>query len=281
MSHCHALTAKGSRCKSYASVLERSDKCITYDYTCSKHKEYFKDGKIPNKWKNNRWKFVRRLEERLGIARFIEDALCLGLVIPTQEEISSLEESSYYTYFILLCAKHVDGFLLDWNLRLSAKVLKKLWKWFGAIGPVTVTYSDLFSMIKNSVQSGFYNILITYTHGLAPERAWFLFFERCSQEEWFDEVLHCDAHDMLINNSIKSLAISKVPRENISLLSILESGKFHVWLLDKKSQRYSVLREKILPFKEELLAISWAPTRFRNWCLDTEEYCEIQMNWVN
>lgn len=279
MSHCHALTSKGSRCKSYASVLESSDSVVTYDYTCSKHKEYFKKEKIPDTWKNNRWRFVRSLEKRPWLRHFIEDALRLGLVVPTEEEIASIPSRSSYTCFILLCAKYVDGFLLDWNSQLSAKVLRNLWIWVGSIGPMTITYSDIFSMIKNSVTTGFYNILITYTHNRISENPWFKFFERCSEEEWFDEVLHCEFHEKLIQDSITSLLKSKVYRENIPLLSILETGQLTDWLSAKKSQRYSVLKERIVPFKEELLAESWTPERFRKWCLDTEELHELQINW--
>lgn len=41
------------------------------------------------------------------------------------------------------------------------------------------------------------------------------------------------------------------------------------------------IRFRCMKFKEELLEKTWAPSRFKKWCLDVDEVVEIKNNWLH
>lgn len=262
MSTCYAMTDKGKRCRAYS---------IINSATCKPHQNHFNDDLV-SKWIQ---KNIKNLEFYPARRIYIESALKHGLVQVTKEHIASISPHSSYTYFILLCARHTD-FVLDWNPKLSAKVLRTLWKRVGAIGPVVITYEDIFAMFRTNIVSGFYGSLLAYPHSNA-EINWFEFFELSSRAQWFQELIHYSYNMKVVDEVIVHLKkLSRAEAEH-SLLHIFESGEYMAWFLNKKRQFYASLERKIEPIKEELLALTWTPERVMEWCMDDSQ----RATWVS
>jgi len=254
------MTSKGKRCRSYATI-----QLTEYTPTCRAHKNHFK-GDLVSKWIHKR--ILTNLEFYPARRIYIESALQLGLAHVKKQHILQIPQHTSYTYFILLCARHTE-FMLDWNSQLSFKVIGTLWKRVGSIGPVVITYEDLFSMFRTNIVAGFYAILLAYPHHTPMN--WFDFFERCSENPWFQEFLHY-SHKNIIDElgvHLKKIYLGQmVEPQSHTLLHIFESGEFFIWLLNKKKAFYLSLESRIEPIKEELLAVSWSPERVMEWCMD-------------
>lgn len=269
MPQCLALTAKGKRCRSHSSG----------NNTCSKHIDHFSYAILA--WFYSQGRLIRNLELYPGLRIYIEEALKHKLIVPTIEDIAKLPVHSSYTYFILLCAKHVTHFSLDWNTKLSDKVIKTLWKWHSSIsiGPVHITYEDLFVIMSLNPVENFYKIICLYPHGLIPEKPWFKFFYACANHGSFEELLHSSRNPERIQESIEFLNKLPIHPNKISLLHILQSGKLEKWLEETKRVRLSVLKGRLEPIRDELFAVSWLPERYMKWCLDEEEKDRLRSVW--
>ena len=263
MSTCYAMTDKGKRCRSYS---------IINSTACNSHKNHF-NRELVSKWIKK--KLIKDLEFHPAHRIYIESALKLGLVQVTKEDIISIPQHSSYTYFILLCARHTD-FALEWNPKLSSKVLRTLWKRVGSIGPVVISYEDIFTMFRTNIVSGFYGSLLAYPHSNVEIPNWFEFFELSACTQWFQEVIHYSYNMKVVDEVIAHL--KKLHYDNKdekhekhskhTLLHIFESGEYMEWFLNKKRQYYASLECRIEPIKEELLALTWTPERVIEWCMD-------------
>jgi len=255
MPTCYAMTDKGKRCRAYS---------IINSATCKAHQNHFND--LVSKWIKK--KMIKDLEFYPARRIYIESALKLRLVEVTKEDIATIPPHTSYTYFILLCARHTD-FVLDWNAKLSSKVLRTLWKRVGAIGPVVITYEDIFAMFRTNIVSGFYGSLLAYPHSNA-EINWFEFFELSARAQWFQELIHYSYNMKVVDEVIVHLKKLSHEHQNQkqSLLHIFESGEYMAWFLNKKKQFYTSLECKIEPIKEELLEVAWTPERVMEWCMD-------------
>lgn len=268
MSQCLALTSKSKRCRNYAK----------HDNTCAQHQSHFATAK--QTWFKLNARFLRSLEFSSAHRFYVTDALKHGMVYIEEEDIRSLPDHSSYTYFIFLCVRFVNGFRIDWNIPLSHRFIKTLWKWYGSIGPVQITNETFFSVIESSPEENFYKVIELYPHGLVPERPWFKFFRDCAEQPWFEEILHSDKNQQRIKDSIAFLHKLPIISNRISLLGILESGRLEDWLEATKYSRYDVLKSRLAPMKDELLSIAWIPERFMRWCLDEEEKSRIRSVWA-
>ena len=280
MSQCLALTSKMKRCRNYACSSSTADDAARLEadtHTCLQHKGHFNIAK--KIWFNKNAWFLRSLEFSSAERLYVAEALKHGLVDIQEEDIRKLPDHPSYTYFIFLCVKLVKAFRIDWNAPLSERFIKTLWKWYGSIGPVQITYETFFSVIRNSPQENFYKVIQLYPHGLVPEKPWFKFFRACADQDWFEEILHSDKNQERIKDSIAFLHKLPIHHSKISLLGILESGRLEDWLEATKYSRYDVLKGRLAPMKDELLSIAWIPERFMCWCLDEEEKSRIRDVW--
>lgn len=67
---------------------------------------------------------------------------------------------------------------------------------------------------------------------------------------------------------------------NYPLIEFVEDAsgvhvEWSLWIEEESAREKKEYREFMRPYKEELLEVSWHPSRFRQWCLDTEEYTEV------
>lgn len=278
-SSCYALTSTGKRCKGYASIVSQDDDLITYSPTCARHKHFFDD---QAKLKAHLFAPLRRA--RHASARwvewypsrriFIENALTFGLLDITREDIAALTPNICWTGFILLCARHVDGFSMDWNKGVTCEALGRLWLWMGSIGPIYVTYNDLLSVIGNSHPSTFYKVLINYpmNRGIIVKDEWLRIFEAFSQTSFFESFLHYDKHDSAIDEVITRTRTTGNP-----LFEALT--ELPAWIAAKKQSYFTNLKTRFEPLKEPIIATGWHPSRFLRWCLDEDEKADMRGHW--
>lgn len=249
MSQCYALKKNNTRCRAFASIESCSEDLITYKHTCKVHANYFES-----------FKFTKSLVESLefwpGISEFFKEAFQLELVCVKEDFMNSLSNHSKYSYFYVLAARFSAGFK-PWNQSLYQKTFRLMWAWMGRIGPVTITYLDLFDLAKIDPVPGFYTMV--YSRG-DRQLTWLTAAELCTKEQWFEAVYHADkaTHETHLTQS----------RASFIPLPAFEA-EYPIWLRKAKEAYYANIQAR-LPYKEELVAIAWSPERFIDWCLNGE-----------
>lgn len=254
MSHCHALKKNNTRCRAFASIESCSEDLITYKHTCQVHTNYFSTFKLTKD-------LVESLEFWPGISEFLKEAFQLELVYVKEEFITSLTNHSKYSYFYLLAARFSKDFK-PWNQPLYRKTFRLMWQWMGRIGPVTITYLDLFDLAKIDPVPGFYTML----YSRSTRISWATIFELCSKEDWFENMYHTEGptHKHLLTQSKEYSHIEQPPFES----------EYMDWFIDAKGVYFDTIIARY-PYKEELVEVAWAPERL-DWCLDEEDKVRIK-----
>ena len=248
MSQCYALKKNNTRCRAFASIESCSEDLITYKHTCKIHENYFDTFQLTKG-------LVESLEFWPGISEFLKEAFQLELICVKEDFIASLTAHSKYSYFYLLAARFSYGFK-PWNQSLYQKTFRLMWVWMGRVGPVTITYLDLFDLAKIDPVPGFYTMLYSRTRQIS----WTTIFELCSKEDWFENMYHTEepTHEYHITQSpFRQLNIVPFESEYMELF------------VRSKSLYYNAIVARY-PYKEELVEVAWAPERL-NWCLDEED----------
>ena len=240
MSHCHALKKNNTRCRAFASIESCSDDVVTYKHTCKVHEKYFDTFQLTKG-------LVESLEFWPGISEFLKEAFQLELICVKEDFIASLTAHSKYSYFYLLAARFSYGFK-PWNQPLYQKTFKLIWAWMGRIGPVTITYLDLFDLAKIDPVPGFYTMLYSRTRQIS----WATIFELSSKEDWFENMYHTEE---AIHKHYTQTQDFRIEYMN--------------WFLDAKGVYFNTILARY-PYKEELIEVAWSPERL-DWCLDEED----------
>ena len=260
MSHCHALKKNNTRCRAFASIESSSDDVITYKHTCKVHANYF-----------NTFKFTKDLVKRLefwpGIAQFLKEAFELELICVKEDFMNRLSAKSQYSYFYLLAAKFSAGFK-PWNQPLYKKTFRLMWMWMGSIGPVQINYADLLDLAAIDPVPGFYTLL--YSRGIR-QLSWETVAELCAKESWFDVIYHAEPSTLEETRNL----ITQSKNFSLNIPSFEADGP--AWLAKAKEIYYANILARI-PYKEELIAIGWAPERVLDWCVDWEDKAYITVN---
>jgi len=196
---------------------------------------------------------VESLEFWPGISEFLKEAFQLELVCVKEDFIVSLANHSKYAYFYLLAARFSQGFK-PWNQALYEKTFRIMWQWMGRIGPVTITYLDLFDLAKSDPVPGFYTMLYSRSRQIS----WATIFELCSKEDWFEHMYHAP--------------IATHERHTQSQTFRIE---YMDWFLDAKGVYFDTILARY-PYKKEVIEVAWAPERFIDWCLDEDDKNRIQ-----
>lgn len=265
MSRCYAFKKDFSPCRNYAVILEKTDSSITYAPTCKLHEGFF------DKWCKRLPRLGRNTESYPGyryhhVKRVLEDFV----VEVKKEDIEGLLTDNNYTHLILLCAKYVDGFKRSWNPSAFDKAVRNIWWQIFAYGPVNVCSMDLVCMLKcydGPLVDSFYKVLTMFPENLA-------------QEPWDDEWMR--VIDVLVDKTWLKWEPDLVKSEHITQLkekskwlprlqNLVENGSVETKLKEVKKTFYKEQKEKQDSVKEELMAVTWHPDRFVEWCMDWEE----------
>jgi hypothetical protein len=265
MSRCYAFKKDFSPCRNFGEVAEETDTCVTYSSTCYKHREFF------DNWSKKLLRIGCWIERYPGyrynhVKRILED----GIAEVKEEDIKKLSGTHNYTHLILLCAKYVDGFKRSWNPSAFDRAVKNIWWQIFAVGPVYVSSMDLVCMLKcydEPIVDSFYKVLPMF-----PNNG----YQEPLEDQWFRVI------DVLLENTwlkwdpdlLKPEHITKLKEKSNylpRLKTLVENGSLQAKLKSAKQNFYANQKELLDPVKEELIAYTWHPDRFMEWCLDWEE----------
>lgn len=264
MSHCHALTKDNKRCRGLATILSKTKESITYSHTCHRHTTFF-DTFQPTE------ELIEDLEYSTCLRIFFREALREGLIC-VKGLIESLPALSCYSYFYLVCVNNCKGFQSSWNPGLHTETYRMVWERLHSAGPVFITYKHLFLLASLDGVAGIYEMLSLFPQNSILGEPWFTFMDRLMKTEFFEQMFHADdtVHEAYIERTIK-----KLKQNTTTLLTILESGMFIKWMKNKKERKYSYMRNKISPFKDELIEVAWEPSRIR-WIMDEGQKARLK-----
>ena len=272
---CHALKANGRPCRAYASVLEESvDRLgapvITYAHTCRHHDTLF-DGAgwikkfLGHVWHNRELTFIPH--------RHVEYVLSSGAVQVTEADVAAIEVKGYTWYLYVLLARHVPGVCRQWNTALCEKAQEMIWRRVDSIGPLTLTYADLGNTLHGQCR-GDQSIELFLCLGFFPQYS----RPELSRESWLTAIclilLLGPGEEILTSPYLEScleMMKGRYTRFKLPILeSLLQDGSLAKQLLDERAALYEkcIRGVSVSTFRDELLAVTWEPSRVLDWCAD-------------
>ena len=266
MSHCHALTKSGKRCRQLATVAESTSQSVTYNHVCKAHNDFFDTFTLTVE-------LIENLEYYRGTHIFLRDAIREGLIC-VKGFIESLPPLSIYSYFYLVCVNNSKGFKSSWNSALHKETYDYVWSRLNSSGAVWIHSKHLFLLAALDGPRGFYEMLVAFGRGYRPcQPIWLDFFDEAARQDFFQEMYHIDVslHETYLTQTIE--ALKNLPK-GFTLSRILNE-LFMRWFLSKKRRRYAYLQRRLI-FKEDLLEVAWEPSRME-WWLDEEQKTRLKL----
>jgi hypothetical protein len=302
MSCCLALTRKWKLCSNYAT-LEESEGKLLRDFTCIRHKGFFDNPDlIKEKWfVPKEGGYAHYMHISSWTIRWIESCLSLGIINITKEEIQNLRPepqllrtSPKWSYFLLLCARHLEGFHYSWNPRLWEMTVGTLWFWLRRVGAVQITNKDLqtFICVKGSLFEFYKGIELGLKE--LTEDEWFAFFEDCATNEpqWFQVFIGIpiEEHKKYVRpmdnlnghlgsfNSPSVAAQTGISNARLTR-GVCDLPRYIDWILMKKKLYYQMCKERSSHTSSELIAVTHHPARNWKWTYTDEELRELNERW--
>jgi hypothetical protein len=282
---CIAIKSDGKCCRNYA-LLEKGGE--VRGFTCYSHSEYFeRPEKIKRSWLKHPSLNAAYLQVDPQKREYIELALANGLVSMSKEDIQNIPchrnanvTRQRWAYFLLLVARHTEEFRPEWNEKLWKECVGHLWYWLQAIGPVEIKKEDIQLLIclPGSLK-WWYEGMYLYpeyrdrTLGFSEEQ-FFEFFQSCLEFDtgWAWELVS------QLEEDAKMYLNGRVSKGRI-LDDILLKERFVEWKRGKLEDFKAICVARIFEFKEEIIATSWHPQRFLDWCVDWEEKKGFAVRW--
>lgn len=153
--------------------------------------------------------------------------------------------------------------------------------WSIGANPQTIAAEDILSVICKSDIHRFYMGLYDFPDKQRfatnmTEEDWFEFFETLVKNpEWAHKVWAFKNHETHIE-----FMIEKMPSlRNHPLTPILTSDRYKKWLQESKKAWYDRKKERMDSVKEELMAITYHPSRFIAWTLSSEDQKDLVDHW--
>lgn len=261
MSSCFALTQTGARCRGFAEIVTETDDVIEYSVTCAKHRNYFAD---KTKWIKNLRKTARDLEYYPAKRIHIESILQCGVITLQKEDIMMLKGkkdgvNNNYTYFILCCARYVEGFHRDWNPDVFDDSMKTLWIIYGSIGYVTIKMDDFINMIRCSsltLALSYISLPVVYSAAVTK------FFDKFFLTNFGQQYFYLQSAKEDIEQLLSWVLINISEAASITIRKYIEKNR---------KQFYDAKKKDIQPIFQELIETTWHPSRVFDWCF---EECE-------
>ena len=272
MSGCLALSKDCRLCSNYAAITKDPEGNSIRGFTCKQHIGFFKDPKkikrlwfVAIGWKGG---YAHYLHVSPWIIKWIESCIIERVIHISREDIQTLLQRGSTTakwgYFLLLCARHVEGFSYSWNPKLWETTVRTLWIWSKRIGAIQITNKDLqeFTCVKGGLIE-FYKGLVTIANEQNTEDV-FQYIEDCSinKPEWFETFLGIP-----------------IEEHNKHVSGLTTQVRYTAWILTKKKRLFDKHVARTQLIKQELLAVTWHPSRSRGWIFTSDELKEIGERW--
>jgi hypothetical protein len=261
---CHALKANGRPCHAYGSVLERGvDRdgtlVTTYSHTCRHHQHFFDGDAWKKKYLSSIW-----YQDIWHIPHHhIEYVISSGAVEVTQDDVAAVESKGDSWYLFVLLARHVPAARREWNPSLWEKAQFMIWRRIDSIGPVSLDYIDL----RRTICEPFAQELALCLNRFPRHR-------ETSKEWWLTAVklllILGDEGEILKDPQLET-CLSLACRPELPILkSMIEQGEILNLLLTERAAFYAncVAGVSLSTFREELLSVTWHPSRAIDWCMD-------------
>jgi hypothetical protein len=268
MSRCYAISrCSGVLCKNYGQIVSKDDMEISYAPTCARHTKFFEPIAWKKRYMSNPRPLICNLEWRFARRTMVEFALQHELIPITQDDVAALEPWQNNAYFILLCAKHVEGFSPTWNPSVFKAAFQRLWVWRRSLGPVSITEDDISAMASVSSWS-FATECFEFIHpddeGAYSFRHWFSW----SSSFWTER--------FIFDNELREAELQKVKQRMEASRCGQHFSNIITLLQERKQQLLQKAEARAAAIKEELLEVCWAPHNVQRLCLSEGE---VQGRW--
>jgi hypothetical protein len=259
---CHAVKTNGRPCRAYASVLEKSvDRegtlVITYSHTCRHHQHFFDGDAWKHKylspiWYNELWRVPHR---------HVEYVLSSGAVTITKADVEWFAVEGCTWYLFVLLARHVPAARRDWNPLVWEKAQSMIWRHIDSIGPVSLNYVDLRATICDAQELAL--CLKKFPRHRDPSHEWWLTAVKLL-------LILGEEGEILKDPQLETCLSLACSAELPILKSMIEEGEILNLLLTERAAFYAkcIAGIRLSNFREELLAVTWHPSRALNWCVD-------------
>jgi hypothetical protein len=289
---CLALNKSGKCCRNWTEVLEDGSSALT----CHMHRNFFNNPehlKLRVLW--NRGMFLEWADH--GLQRRIGEWLEHGLVRIDASDFHQFQPDVLKNFAILflLVARHTKVDLTR-NAMLWISCVKWLWlhswriAWSKTANPHTISPEDMITILCQTIPSTenhaggvswFYSGLYLFPdeqryRNTMSEDDWFAFFNQTLEDPvWAHTFWATDTHLEIINTAIER----KPSLRDHPLTLILTGERYKAWLLESKKAWYECQKQRMNCVKEELVAVTYHPSRFITWTITHEDQAELARNW--
>lgn len=284
------------RCRNYACLEQEEDGSIVRGFLCGTHRKEkrrrFSHTALRSRLTVGGWGTFLHLNTQFRI-KWIEELITSGYVVIRPEDVAKLENQTRapaaYAYFLLLIARHVPEFDRSWAPTVWKDAVKILWKLRQSYGPVYITDADIRTLIcvKGDMTAWADGLALYPEMGMVNDRPigfrdvdFYRFFSEPTLKprwtkigSWAEEWVLQDTKEVDALKERMQKANSSVVRQ------VFASEEFYRWRAFEKKEWYGKQDCRIAPYKEELIATTWHPDRFADWCLDWEEKDDIFGRW--
>jgi len=103
-----------------------------------------------------------------------------------------------------------------------------------------------------------------------------------SEEEWYSFMKSCLEFDPVWASEILSSDLPPIAGKGERRIdTIVQPERLRVWQKNQLLMLKEECRVRVVDYKEDLIAVTWHPTRFSKWCLDWEERRELKKVWTD
>jgi len=233
-----------SRCRNWAKM-DGEER----DLFCSKHPYSLEDPLYA--WLKNyalRYSYDLHRKEPWRTIWITEGVSC-GLLEITKEDFEGITPNTArpldWVLFTIICSLK-GSFIPEWNLPLWTHVVQQMWRISQSIGPITVNFDQIQDMI--CVKGDYFTLGINaFPRGLEiSQQEWIIFFEQCAERypEWFEEYW--------------------MTRKGTFIAPMEE---YYTSWIEVKKQEFLARQ---MSCRDELIEVSWHPSRALDWIMDTE-----------
>lgn len=259
MSMCLAFTKAGKPCRNLGQVFNSSESEVIYSCTCVQHRNYFTEHL--EDWKSRIGHYA--MWNKAAKYQF-EMLLKTKQVILTKDD-TLIQENTYIRYYTMY-AKYVDGFRMNWNKEnFEFAVIRQILSWYPDYeGLLAFAHCSNYETIMKIITREFKKMKKD-GNGNVPRVEYEI-------DSWLQYALEKDKE--LLNDSKTCEKIQKMLKDCIGPI---QEAKFLSYINKFRRAEMKEKKEALSRCKEELIAVTWHPSRVMKWCLDVEE----QKEWAS
>jgi hypothetical protein len=255
---CLALTKAGKPCKNNGEVNRVTESEVEYSCTCRQHRNYFTEHL--DEWKKH---VIRKNAFSTTLQYQMKQLLETKTVIIQNKEDPLIRSNRYQMMqYIPLFAMYVEGYCPEWNKHMFDTMVNGIagyWRF-------SKDFNALLCLARCSTHQYILTLLIENylnegeRHGHGHRKL------KHFLDMWIPHMLQ---RELYLLEDLSASAVIHTVLNSCAKEFGDDYNTVHAY-----HRKYNFLRkkkEKIAPFKEDLMAATWHPSRMQAWCLDEEE----------